>query len=168
MRGRMMWSKPMPWRAVKSWGCVRCGECCRLTVQLTVREWLDLTRRYGNLIIEQMLGGFYLRKTVDNQCPFLAKTRYGWLCNLQRRDAKPLACRMWPFKLLDNPKYGRANDAYFDYRNQHYFIYVVPNCPGVTLGLPSEGFIQKTLPEIVDIRMGLQRTQHFSTARLSG
>jgi hypothetical protein len=115
-----------------------------------------------------MLGGFYLRKTVDNQCPFLAKTRYGWLCDLQRRDAKPLACQLWPFKLLDNPKYGQASDAYFNYRNQRYFIYVVPNCPGVILGPPSNDFSRKTLPEIIDIRLGLQRIQRFSTTRLDG
>lgn len=156
--------KPLPWSAVKSWTCTQCGECCQLVVQLTVQEWLNLTRKYGYAIVDQDIGGFFLRKTVDGRCPFLWNHPAGWLCGLQQE--KPLACKLWPFKVLAEPKYGQPDEASYNYRNNRFYVYVIPNCPGTSWGRPSEGLIKKTLPEFIDIRLGFRERQRFTTAPL--
>ena len=151
-----------PWRSVRFWNCTRCGECCSLSVQLTMREWLTLTRAYGYSIAEQNIGGFFLRKTVDNNCPFLHGSTEGCVCKLQ--STKPLACMIWPFRVLSEPRYGQADEAAFDYRNRRYYIYVSQFCPGIVWGPPTESLAKKILPEIIDIRLGFIGRQHFSTS----
>ena len=155
--------KPLPWRSVSSWTCLRCGECCNLIVQLTAREWLDLTSRYGYSIVDQELGGFFLRRTIDERCPFLNLNQDGLLCGLQL--SKPLTCKIWPFRILTEPRYSESNEACFDYRNRRFYIYAIPHCPGIIWGHPTEGLVKKTLPEFIDVRFGLQGRQHFSTSR---
>lgn len=154
--------KPIPWKNIRFWTCIRCGECCKLSVQLSTREWLNLTRRYGYAITEQGIEGFFLRKTIDDRCPFLFKSPIGWLCGLQQ--TKPLSCKLWPFRVLTEPKYGKSDEACFNYRNRFY-VYIMPNCPGISWGRPIGRFINKTLPELIDIRIGLQKKQYFSTSK---
>jgi Fe-S-cluster containining protein len=154
--------KPLPWSAVKSWTCSRCGECCKLIVQLTTREWLDLTRQYGSMIVDQRVGGFFLRKTVDNRCPFLRMGVKGWQCGLQR--SKPLACKLWPFRVLTKPKYDQPREACYDHRDKQFYVYALPICPGISWGRPSDQLAKRTIPELIDIRLGLQTRQFFSTS----
>lgn len=154
--------KPLPWRRIKFWTCIRCGECCALTVQLTMREWLDLTKMYGYSIADQDIGGFFLRKTIDKECPFLSSIRAGSICGLQ--NTKPLACKIWPFRILAEPKYGEDSEALFKYRNERFYVYVIPNCPGITWGTPTENFFKKILPELIGIRLGFFERQHFTTS----
>lgn len=156
--------KPLPWSDVKSWSCTRCGGCCQLIVQLTAQEWINLTRKYGYAMVEQDIGGFFLRKTIDGTCPFLWRTYNGWQCGLQRE--KPLACKLWPFKTLAEPKYGQPDKAVYDYMNNRFYIYAIPNCSGLSWGRPSEEFVRKTLPEFIEIRLGFRERQRFSTAPL--
>ncbi|MFH0897376.1 MAG: YkgJ family cysteine cluster protein [Candidatus Bathyarchaeota archaeon] len=156
--------KPLPWRSVSSWMCLRCGECCGLIVQLTVREWLEITRSYGNSIVFQGIDGFFLRRTVDERCPFILSGSDGWLCGLQY--SKPLTCKIWPFRILTEPIYGEGNEAFFDYRNRRFYIYAIPHCPGITWGHPTERLIKRVLPEFIDVRFGFKGTRHFSTSRL--
>ena len=155
--------KPLPWSNVKSWMCLRCGECCRLIVQLTVREWLDLTRCYGYSIVYQGIEGFFLRRTIDEKCPFLSQNSSGLMCGLQH--TKPLTCKIWPFRILTEPKYGYTDEAHFDYRNTRYYIYAIPYCPGIIWGHPTEGLVKRILPEFIDIRLGFREQQCFSTSR---
>ncbi len=129
-----------------------------------MREWLYITKNYGYSMVDQGINGFFLRRTVDESCPFLLRRSDGWLCGLQYN--KPLTCKMWPFRILAEPIYGEGNEAYFDYRSKRYYIYVVPHCPGIKWGHPTEGLIKKTLPEFIDVRLGFQWRQHFSTSRL--
>jgi Fe-S-cluster containining protein len=133
-------------------------------VQLTTKEWLELTRRYGYAIVEQDFGRFYLRKTIDEKCPFLLRRDARFLCTLQQQNKKPLACKMWPFKVLDEPKYGCAKEAAFNFLNRRFYVYTVSNCPGIQWGRPVKGFIKKTLPEIIGLRLGQVQKQHFSTS----
>ena len=156
--------KPLPWSAVKSWFCTRCGECCQLIVQLTAQEWINLTRKYGYAIFEPDIGGFFIRKTLEGACPFLCRTYNGRLCVLQRE--KPLACKLWPFKILAEPKYGLPDEAVYNYMNNRFYIYAIPNCPGFSWGKPSEVFVKKTLPEFIEIQLGFREQQRFSTAPL--
>ena len=154
--------KPLPWSSVRTWSCVRCGECCKLMVQLTTREWLNLTAAYGYGIIKQEIGRFFLRKTIDDQCPFLKRTYDAWQCRLQAM--KPLVCKLWPFRVLTAPKYGYQNEACFNYRDNKFYVYAIPYCRGISWGRPRELFVKKTLPELIDIRIGVQERQRFTTS----
>ena len=157
--------KPIPWSRVKSWRCLGCGDCCRLTVQLTTEEWLNVTRAYGYGIIRQSINGFYLRKTVDGWCPFLSGSVGRWFCSIQRM--KPLACKRWPFRVLSEPKYGKPREAHLKYRDREFYIYVNPHCHRILWGRPNGLFAHKILPEFIDIRLGLQREQFYSTSKLA-
>lgn len=155
--------KFIPWRRVKSWQCLGCGDCCRYTVQLSVKDWVNITRTYGYGMAIQSIGGFYIRKTVDGLCPFLIKSRHRHFCSIQHM--KPIACEIWPFKILIEPKYGHSNEAYFTIRNQDFYIYVNPHCHGIVWGKPNTSFINQTLTEFINIRLGFQRKQHYSTSK---
>lgn len=79
---------------------------------------------------------------------------------------KPLACKIWPFKICNNARYGNPNGAYFQYKNEKTYIYIYPNCPGTSYGKPSEQLTQITIPEFIEIRLGLREWQLFSTSKL--
>ena len=127
-----------------------------------MKEWLELTRMYGYAIAEGNIGGFYLRKTIYEKCPFLLSGPAGFTCGLQNK--KPLACKLWPFRVLSKPKYGCAEEAAFNYLQKKFYIYTIPNCPGIKWGRPVKWFVDKTLPELVGLRFGLQQQQRFSTS----
>ena len=151
---------------MKSWGCVRCGACCtHTTVQLTTNEWLKLSQLYGFGIVGQDIGGFYLRKTINDQCLFLHKLIDGWACGLQH--SKPLACKLWPFRICDTPRFADGDEAYLNYKGQELYVYAYPQCHGITFGKPSTLFAHKILPEFLNIRFGLQKEQFYSTSKLS-
>jgi len=151
---------------VESWSCVRCGSCCiGTTVQLTTNEWLRLTQLYGFGIIGQDITGFYLRKTINDQCLFLCRSSNDWMCGLQH--IKPLACKLWPFRICSTPRFGKTDEAYFKYGKEGLYVYAYPQCPGITLGKPSNLFTYRILPEFLNIRLGFQKEQVYSTSKLS-
>lgn len=155
---------PVPWRAVQHWQCLNCGDCCRrYTVQLTVREWITLSKTYGYSVVRQDLGGFYLGKMGDGSCPFLWRSPFGAACGIQH--AKPMACMIWPFKILTSPKYGNPTAARYSYRNEEFYVYAVPNCAGITWGRPTAAFTSTVIPEFIDIRLGFRGRQAYSTSR---
>jgi hypothetical protein len=155
--------KAVPWRRIQSWTCVGCGECCRLQVQLTTSEWLDLTHIYGYRIATQSIDGFFINKTLDGWCPFLYRTIGGCLCSLQ--ENKPLACRLWPFRVSDHPRYGFKEEAYFNHRGSVFYIYAIPYCNGIKYGTPTEHLVKNILPEFIDLRIGFRKTQIYSTGK---
>ena len=158
--------KLIPWSQMESWSCVRCSACCRhTTVQLTTQEWLRLTQLYGFGIVGHDISGFYLRKTINDQCPLLYRSINGWACGLQH--SKPLACKLWPFRICGTPRFGKGNEAYFNYKNREFYIYAYPQCPGIVWGKSSKLFTYMILPEFLNIRLGLQKEQHHSTSKLS-
>ena len=158
--------KLVPWSQVKSWRCIGCGGCCKLTVQVTANEWLNLTRLYGPELVEQSIGGFYLRKTIGNVCPFLRRFPERFACDLQPMDIKPLACKSWPFRICDTSRYGYHDESYFKNPNGEFFVYVYPHCPGVLYGKPTEELMNKVIPEFIAIRLGQARTQIYTTSKL--
>jgi Fe-S-cluster containining protein len=153
--------KAVPWRHVNSWRCIGCGECCRLHVQLTTVEWLYIAKNYGYEFVGQSIDGFYIRKNLDGYCPFLLQYRGASICTLQK--TKPLACRLWPFRISDYPRYGCENTARFTYNNKSYYVYLVPQCSGITYGKPSDVFTRLVVPEFVELRLGLRKNQIYST-----
>lgn len=156
--------KPVPWRYVESWNCIACGACCRgYEVFLSFPEWLNIVRSYGVGVTQPSISKFHLTRRSDGSCIFLCKYFDQWLCGLQHM--KPTACKLWPFKILSRPKFGRANEALYDYRERNLYVYVDPACIGVRWGSPAQGFMHKTMTEIVDIALGLQEKQYYSTSK---
>ncbi|MCJ7634646.1 YkgJ family cysteine cluster protein [Candidatus Bathyarchaeota archaeon] len=150
----------IPWGRVHNWSCIRCSECCQLKVQITTAEWLGLTRTFGYNIISQETDGFFLNKALDGWCPFLFKSNPP-SCGLQK--TKPLACELWPFRISEYPRYGMEEEANFHHRGRVFYIYAIPYCRGFRYGTPTEHFTKNVLPEFVDVRLGLKRSQVFST-----
>ena len=156
---------PIPWRYVGSWDCVTCGICCKgYQVVLGFDEWVNIIRTYGIGATQPGVDKFYLGKKGDGTCAFLAKLYDTWLCGLQ--DMKPKACKLWPFKVLTRPKFGRPNEASYKYGDRILFVYADPACIGIRWGKPTQGFIYKTIPELVEIALGLREKQHYSTSNI--
>jgi len=71
---------------------------------------------------------------------------------------------LWPFKVLDKPRYGRPNEAVYNYGDgRKLYIYVDPSCIGLQWGTPNQDFLHTTMAEFVDIALGLREKQFYST-----
>ncbi len=154
----------VPWSQIKSWHCNACGTCCRhYDVVLKFPEWLNLVKNFG---VEYTAGfsRFFVRRRVDGSCVFLYKTTNTLFCSLQHM--KPQACKLWPFKISDKPKFGSSNEAVYYYRNQRLFIYADPICTGLRFGMPTQEFAYSVIPEFIEIALGLRRKQFKTTAFL--
>jgi Fe-S-cluster containining protein len=156
--------RPIPWSRLRSWNCLGCGVCCKIyNVLLTSYESAVFLRKFGAEVLSLDVRGFYLRKTFDGKCVFQHEYFGKSLCAIQKM--KPLACKLWPFKILKYPKYEQAELARFSYKNDVFYVYVDPVCKGLSLGKPSEELITKTIPEFIEILLGIKQTQFYSTSR---
>lgn len=156
---------PVPWRYVESWGCIACGLCCKgFDVVLNFQEWVKIIREYGVGVTSPSINRFYLKKKSDGTCVFLSNFYGKGFCGLQ--NMKPLSCKLWPFKISDKPKYGRPNEAFYDYRGRKLFIYVDPSCVGIRWGNPTRDFMNTTLSEFIELSLGLREKQFYSTSPL--
>ena len=80
---------------------------------------------------------------------------------------KPRACKLLPFKVYSQPRYGRPNRASYEYMEREFFIYVDPRCAGLRFGrIPSNQLVSNTIPEVVEIVLGLREKQFYSTSRI--
>jgi len=148
---------------MNSWRCTGCGLCCRgFEVCLKFNEWLSLVRTYGVGVTKAGLDKFYLQKKADGSCLFLSRARGGWFCGLQ--NMKPTACKLWPFKVLDRAKYGRAREALYDYKGRRFYVYVDPFCPEIGWGKPAPETVRNVIPEFIDIALGRREKQFYSTS----
>ena len=153
--------KGVPWKDVATWGCHGCGECCRpYTVPLSMWEWTRITQAYGGSVTEIRADGLFLKKR-QGRCVFQYRRSGKWLCSIQ--NMKPVACKLWPFRILKRPKYGKATEAALELGDGKMFAYVDPLCKGLKFGNPSEEFLTKILPEFVGISLGSYSDQHYST-----
>ena len=156
---------PVPWSYVNSWYCTCCGLCCKeFDVVLRFDEWLRLVRTYGVGVTTAGLNKFYVGKKTDGTCTFLCNSFGKWFCGLQYM--KPKACRLWPFKILNRPRYGRSREAAFDYKGRRLYIYIDPFCPKITWGRPSEFVVYQVVPEFIEIALGLRKKQVYSTSKM--
>lgn len=156
---------PVSWKRVKSWNCFGCGKCCRdYHVVLNLREWMDIVRNYGVNCTIHSVGKLLLGKRSDGFCCFLTSTGESCFCGLQ--NMKPLACKIWPFKIYGYPKFGNSNEASFRYLDRNFFIYADPECTGLCWGKPTPKFKFKTIPEFIDVIIGHRKKQIYSTSNL--
>jgi hypothetical protein len=157
--------RAVPWNLVSSWRCNACGICCKqYDVILKFPEWLTIIKNFGVEYTTAGISKFYLRRRADGSCVFLYKTPNGSLCGLQ--NVKPQACKLWPFKVLDKPKYGNPDHAVYYYRGRKLFVYVDPACTGLRYGVPTREFVYSVIPEFIEIAFGVRRKQFKSTAIL--
>jgi len=155
---------PIPWRYIKSWNCLACGRCCKgFDVVLDFNEWINIVRSYDMGATKPGITKIYLNKKADGTCVFLYKFFNRWICGLQHM--KPRACKLWPFRIYKNPKYGRPNEAQFTVWKKKFFIYVDPLCAGIKWGTPGE-FMLKTIREFLEIGLGVRKKQYYSTANI--
>lgn len=155
----------VPWRQVAYWRCKTCGNCCKnYNVVLNFYEWLCTIKRFGVEYTSSSINRFFLNKRTDGSCIFLQETPNISLCNLQYM--KPLACRLWPFKILSKPKYGFHDQAIYHYDNQKLFVYADSACSGLTFGAPTREFTHYVLREFIEIVYGRRRRQFKSTGLL--
>ncbi len=161
----MLGMKPVPWSSIESWNCTNCGECCkRFIVYLAPHEQLAISRAYGSEFTIPCVRGFYLPKKLDDSCAFLYSALNRRTCAIQH--LKPLACKLWPFEVYTRAKYGRPNEASFTFRGSEFFVYLNPACHGLTYGVPSPRMTSQTVPEFVEIALGMRSQQQFSTSPL--
>lgn len=154
-----------PWSTVNSWQCNMCGICCRqYDVILKLPEWLGIVKTFGVEYTKSSISSFSLGRRADGSCLFLQRTPTASFCGMQY--AKPQACKLWPFKVLDKPKYGRPNEAVYAYGNRKLYVYVDSTCVGVRYGMPAHEFAYSVIPEFVEIALGTCRRQFKSTAFL--
>ena len=162
----------VPWRSVADWHCTSCGDCCRLySVVINVHEWLQIAKNFGVENTASGLDKLFIKRADDGSCAFLCNLAGTYRCGLQ--NTKPRACQLWPFKILNVPKYGFANEAAYEFGQGKLFIYVDHMCNGIRYGRPTWEFASQTLREFVEIAMGarvaqLRTTGHggFSVPRL--
>lgn len=154
----------VPWRNVSDWRCRGCGDCCRLySVVINVSEWLQIAKNFG---VEQTVSGLdklFIKRADDGSCAFLCNLAGTYCCGLQHM--KPKACQLWPFKILNIPKYGLTNEAAYPFGEGKLFIYVDSMCNGVTYGNPIWEFANQTLKEFIEIAMGMRNVQARTTGR---
>ena len=159
--------RPVPWTYVNSWRCIACGICCKeYDVALRFNEWLNIVKTYGVEVTVPGLNKMFLKRRSDGSCVFLRKVGNLWICSLQN-SLKPQACKLWPFKIYTYPRYGQERQAIFKYNGKKFYIYIDPNCIGIRWGKPSQGFIEKTIPEFIKIALGYNQIQRYSTANVS-
>jgi Fe-S-cluster containining protein len=155
---------PIPWRRVKSWNCINCGVCCKeYDVLLGYSEWANIIRDFGISVIKPSVARLCLGKKDDGTCIFLYISSGSWLCALQSN--KPKACKLWPFKIFEQPKYGGDSEAIYRIGERSLFIYVDPSCIGLTWGTPTRRFTHETLPEFIELALGIREKQFYSTCR---
>jgi Fe-S-cluster containining protein len=157
---------PVPWTFVHDWVCLACGVCCKgYDVVLEFPEWVRIVKAYGVGYTEPGISRLYLKHKDDGTCAFLYNLYGKWACSLQ--PMKPIACKLWPFKISDNPKYGKPNQAlYYTSDQRKLYVYVDPACIGLQWGTPNQNFQTVTVPEFVDLALGLRRKQFYSTSQL--
>ncbi len=155
----------VPWNRVSSWHCNACGLCCRhYDVVLNFAEWLSIVKHFGVEFTAPDLTKFFLRRRADGSCAFLRDMLNVSFCNLQH--AKPQACKLWPFKVLDKPKYGHTNKAIYYYGNRRLFVYVDSVCTGLKFGTPTKELTYSVIPEFIEIVLGIRRKQFKTTSYL--
>jgi hypothetical protein len=139
--------------------------CCKgYRVVLNFNEWVNIGKKFGFGTTTTDVAHFYLGKKVDGTCVFLSQFFNKCLCGIQ--TMKPTACKLWPFKILTKPKFGRPKEAAYKYENQRFYIYVDPACIGVKIGKTSQTFIAQTIPEFIAIALGDQKKQYYSTSKI--
>ena len=152
----------VPWQNISDWHCKACGYCCKLySVVLDFPEWLNLTKTFGSETTVSGLNRFYIKRDNNGSCTFLYNNSHNYFCVLQKM--KPEACKIWPFKVLSEPKYGEPNLAGFDFLGNKFYVYADTMCSGLRFGAPTWEFRYTTVKEFIEIALGIRQIQYKTT-----
>ncbi|MHC1564326.1 MAG: YkgJ family cysteine cluster protein [Candidatus Hecatellaceae archaeon] len=166
LRGLLSHGKPVPWRLVHDWECHACGDCCtRYVVELKPQEYAQIAHAYGFSSVTVSAGKIYLKRRPDGSCLFLHNLNGRNLCGLQH--LKPEACRLWPFNPHEAPVFGHPELSYYRYGRKSFYVYVIPACPGLSYGEPSQRLKEKVIPEILDMKFKGRVSQKYSTSAVA-
>lgn len=155
----------VPWQFIADWKCNACGLCCKAySVVLSFQEWLNMVRNYGVETTVSGLNKLYLRRKSDGSCIFLYKLSNMHLCGLQHM--KPAACKLWPFKILGNPKFGYAKEAAYPYGGKNLYVYADSTCRGLIYGRPTWEFANSVVKEFIELAIGIRSSQYKSRANI--
>jgi hypothetical protein len=75
---------------------------------------------------------------------------------------KPGICKIWPFKVLSEPKYGEPNKAAYNYYKMRLYIYGDNMCSGLSYGTPTWDF-RYTHKKFVELALGVRQRQYKTT-----
>ena len=103
------------------------------------------------------LDRFFIQRAGDGSCTFLCHDTNNYFCGLQ--NIKPEACKIWPFKVLTEPKYGEENLAAYDYRGLRFYVYGDDMCSGLRYGTPTWDFQHTTVKEFAELAFGVSETR---------
>jgi Fe-S-cluster containining protein len=160
MRGSAL----IPWKEVNSWSCVACGNCCvGYRIPLKIEEMVLINNRYGPQVMELGMGKAYLRNRPNGRCFFQRPLMSRWICTLQAK--KPIACRLFPFRIQKEPIYKHADNAALNFKGNRFYLYLDPACEGINTGKPSDRFKHQVISEIIKIGMGIPVKQKFTTSK---
>jgi Fe-S-cluster containining protein len=138
----------IPWQNIADWHCKACSYCCKLYgVVINFQEWLNIAKTFGVETTVAGLERFYIKRTDDGSCTFLCYQANNCYCSLQ--NIKPQACKIWPFKVLSEPKYGQPKQAAFDYGGLQLYVYADTMCSG--------------LREFAELALGVRKIQCKTT-----
>ncbi|MCX8204618.1 MAG: YkgJ family cysteine cluster protein [Candidatus Nezhaarchaeota archaeon] len=153
----------LPWRKAGSWACLACGECCRkFVVVLTPYEYARLTNFFGLGVVDIDKHGDPCLRQVSDTCLFQSEEG---LCKLQPLGLKPLACKVWPFKVKKvSEGRGVSYEELFTYRGEAYRVLIHSGCSGVGKGT-WEGMVE-AIKEVIEIKRNPETPQRFTTANL--
>jgi len=126
-------------------------------------EYVKIVAQFGYSTVELDLGKVYLQRGLNNRCVFQQYWGGVWICGLQ--TIKPLACKLYPFRVQKEPKYSGENNAYYNYKGTALYVYLDPHCPGIKFGTPSWDLLKRVLPEVVEIGLGVRTKQYYSTSQ---
>jgi Fe-S-cluster containining protein len=160
MRG----SSLIPWTEVQNWECIACGNCCLgYRVPLKMDEMVKVSAVYGPDVLEYGMGKAYLKNQSNGRCVFQKPLMDRWICTLQ--GTKPTACRLFPFRIHNKSVYKRGDNAGIRFNGKKYYLYLDPDCQGITSGQPNDRFRNQVVPEIMSTGIGLQVKQKYTTSK---
>jgi len=156
----------VPWQNIADWHCIACGDCCKLySVVISFNEWVSIAKMFGVETTVASPDRLYIKRVSDGSCAFLCRNANIYCCGLQ--NTKPQACKLWPFKVLSEPKYGEANRAAYDYGGMRLYVYGDNLCSGLREGEPTWDFRNTKVKEFAELALGLRNAQSRTTRQVA-
>lgn len=132
-------------------------------VPLKMNEFVKVANLYGTDKLVYGVGKAYLKNHSNGRCVFQTPSMGRWICKLQ--GMKPVACKLFPFRIQKEPIYKRGDNSHINYGGKTYHLYLDPICQGIQIGRPTQHFVKKVVPEILRIGMGVAQKQRYTTSK---